>query len=205
MKQKIESSSRTAFSYKAGSTIIHNCPAWIKILLLPVLSFVIFKLPAVICAILLCAIFLLQLILKFTLQEIFCDIKLVLYYAVILIIFRGKEVIPMLLRLLCMLLLASLIFRTSSSLQLRRGFETIELAIRKVFHLKPKAPVANALALFTGFIPLVAKNWNQCKRAWKARGGRNSIKMYVVLLPVFFSTGMKQAWSTARAVSIRAA
>ena len=205
MKQKIESSSRTAFSYKADSTIIHNCPAWIKIILLPVLSFVIFKLPAVICAVLLCAIFLLQLILKFTLQEIFCDIKLVLYYAVILIIFRGKEVIPMLLRLLCMLLLASLIFRTSSSLQLRRGFETIELAIRKVFHLKPKAPVANALALFTGFIPLVAKNWNQCKRAWKARGGRNSIKMYVVLLPVFFSTGMKQAWSTARAVSIRAA
>ena len=204
MKQKIESSSQTAFSYKAGTSIIHRCPAWIKILLLPVLSVVFFKLPVTACAVFLAAILLLQLVLKFTLREIFSDVKLVLYYAIILIIFRGKELIPMLLSLLCMLQLASLIFRTSSSLQLREGFETIELTIRKVLHLKPVAPVANALALFTSFIPLVAKNWSQCKRAWKARGGKNSIKMYVVLLPVFFSVGMKQAWSTARAVSARA-
>ena len=224
MKQKIESSSQTAFSYKAGSSIIHCCPAWIKILILPIVSVVFFKAPAFVSAVMLAVVFVVELGLKFSLKEIFSDLKLFFYYAIILLVVRAivfvagnsdegfsfatffveqKETLLMLLRLLCMLQLTALIFRTSSSLQLREGFEKIELAVRKIFHLKRATPVANALALFTSFIPLVAKNWNQSKRAWKARGGKNSIKMYVTLLPVFFSVGMKQAYSTARAVSIR--
>ena len=226
MKQKIESSSQTAFSYKAGSSIIHRCPAWIKILLLPIVSVVFFKAPAFVSAVMLTVVFAVELMLKFSLKEIFSDLKLVFYYALILLFVRAivfvtgnreegfslaaffleqEETLLMLLRLLCMLQLTALIFRTSSSLQLREGFEKIELAVRKLFHRKKATPIANALALFTSFIPLVAKNWNQVKRAWYTRGGKNSIKMYVVLLPVFFSVGMKQAYLTARALSIRAA
>ena len=185
------------------TSIIHRCPAWIKILLVPVISVAFFYTPVVVSAVILGAFFVTQLILGFSLKEIFSGIQFVLYYAVILVIFRGREVVPMLLRLLCMLELAVIVFKTSSSLQLRYGFETIELALRKIFHLKKRTPVANALALFTSFIPLVSQNWNQSKRAWKARGGKNSIKMYVVLLPVFFSVGMKQAYLTARAISAR--
>lgn len=226
MKQKIESSSQTAFSYKAGSSIFHRCPAWIKILLLPIVSVVFFKAPAFVSAVMLTVVFAVELMLKFSLKEIFSDLKLVFYYALILLFVRAivfvtgnreegfslavffleqEETLLMLLRLLCMLQLTTLIFRTSSSLQLREGFEKIELAVRKLFHRKKATPIANALALFTSFIPLVAKNWNQVKRAWYTRGGKNSIKMYVVLLPVFFSVGMKQAYLTARALSIRAA
>ncbi|MBP5602611.1 MAG: hypothetical protein J6X78_07760 [Treponema sp.] len=226
MKQKIESSSQTAFSYKAGSSIIHRCSAWIKILLLPIVSVVFFKAPDFVSAVILTVVFAVELMLKFSLKEIFSDLKLVFYYALILLFVRAivfvtgnreegfslaaffleqEETLFMLLRLLCMLQLTALIFRTSSSLQLREGFEKIELAVRKLFHRKKATPIANALALFTSFIPLVAKNWNQVKRAWYTRGGKNSIKMYVVLLPVFFSVGMKQAYLTARALSIRAA
>lgn len=226
MKQKIESSSQTAFSYKAGSSIFHRCPVWIKILLLPIVSVVFFKAPAFVSAVMLTVVFAVELMLKFSLKEIFSDLKLVFYYALILLFVRAivfvtgnreegfslavffleqEETLLMLLRLLCMLQLTALIFRTSSSLQLREGFEKIELAVRKLFHRKKATPIANALALFTSFIPLVAKNWNQVKRAWYTRGGKNSIKMYVVLLPVFFSVGMKQAYLTARALSIRAA
>ncbi|MCR4901001.1 MAG: hypothetical protein K5907_09325 [Treponema sp.] len=186
-------------------SFIHRCPAWIKILLVPVISIVFFYVPAVVSAVMIGVFFVIQLVLGFKLREIFGAIQFVLYYAVILIIFRGMDVVPMLLRLICMLELAVLVFKTSTSLELRYGFETIELAVRKVFHLKRRTPVANALALFVSFIPLVSQNWKQSKRAWKARGGKNSIKMYVVLLPVFFSVGMKQAYLTARAVSIRAA
>lgn len=188
-----------------NSSIIHRCPAWIKILLVPLVSVVFFNTPPVVSAVMLALFFVTQLVLGFTLRQIFGSIQFVFYYAVVLVIFRGKEVVPMLLRLLCMLELAAIVFKTSTSLELRYGFEAIELAVRKVLHLKKKTPVADALALFTTFIPLVLQNWNQSKRAWKARGGKNSIRMYMVLLPVFFSVGMKQAYLTSRALSIRAA
>ncbi len=203
MKIKIKSDRQTAFSYKAGGSIIHLCPAWIKIIFLPLISILFFKLPPLAAALMLGFIILIQLLLKFSPREIFSDIKLILYYAVILLIFRGKEVIPMLVRLLCMLELAALLFRTSSSLQLREGFERIELAFRKIFHLKKKTPLAQSLSLFVCFIPLVAKNWEEAKRAWYARGGKASIRMLLVLLPVFFSIGMKQAWNMARAIAVR--
>ena len=109
----------------------------------------------------------------------------------------------MLLKLLCVMQTASLVFKTSTSLQLREGLEKIELAIRKLFRASPAAPVAGVIALFVCFIPQVSKNWQQVKRAWKARGGKNSIRMYMVLLPVLFSVGMKQAYTTARTISIR--
>ena len=104
---------------------------------------------------------------------------------------------------------ASLVFKTSTSLQIREGLEKIELTIRKVLFLKvkktgaQKAPVAQTLSIFICFIPQVSKNWQQATRAWKARGGKKSLKMLVVLLPVFFSVGMKQAYNSARAISIR--
>ena len=188
-----------------NSSIIHRCPAWIKILLVPLVSVVFFNTPPVVSAVMLALFFVTQIVLGFTRRQIFGSIQFVFYYAVVLVIFRGMEVVPMLLRLLCMLELAAIVFKTSTSLELRYGFEAIELAVRKVLHLKKKTPVADALALFTTFIPLVSQNWNQSKRAWKARGGINSISMYMVLLPVFFSVGMKQAYLTSRALSIRAA
>jgi len=104
---------------------------------------------------------------------------------------------------------ASLIFKTSTSLQIREGLEVMELAVRRSLHLKPvvdgrpNAPVAQAVSLFICFIPQVSKNWQQAERAWKARGGRKSLRMFAVLLPVFFSVGMKQAYNSARAISAR--
>ena len=97
----------------------------------------------------------------------------------------------------------------------------IELAVRRMLHLRPRrraktdspdetashsenyTPVADVISLFVNFIPQVSKNWQQVKRAWKARGGKNSVRMYMVLLPVLFSVGMKQAYTTARAISVR--
>ena len=34
-------------------------------------------------------------------------------------------------------------------------------------------------------------------------GGRKSLRMFAVLLPVFFSVGMKQAYNSAKAISVR--
>ena len=57
--------------------------------------------------------------------------------------------------------------------------------------------------MFLNFIPLVSKIWEQSKKAWLARGGKNFVKMYLALLPVLFSVGMKKAYNMSRAIAIR--
>lgn len=207
----------TAFSYKQGSSFLHRCPAWIKILLIPVVSIAVFKLPFY-CAAFLCVVqIILASALRFTIREQIRDLKAVLYYAFFLIfakvigniavnhfdfrdfLLNEKETWFLLLKLLCVMQSASLLFKTSTSLQIREGLELMERKITR----KQSAPVAQAVSLFICFIPQVSKNWQQAERAWKARGGRKSLRMFVVLLPVFFSVGMKQAYNTARAIAIR--
>jgi len=212
------------FSYKQGKSVLHRCPSWIKILVLPVMSIAVFELPWFCTVALLVFQVIVAFCLRFTIREQLADLRAVLYYAVMLLIARlcmvfvqyvteGGAVVDanmltgtsgiMLLRLLCVMQSASIIFKTSTSLQLREGLGAIELAVRRVLHLRPVTPIADVVSLFVNFIPQVSKNWQQVKRAWKARGGKNSIRMYMVLLPVLFSVGMKQAYTTARAVSVR--
>ena len=231
----------TAFSYKQGSSFLHRCPAWVKILLLPILSLSIFYLPPYFALALIALQTLVSLLLHFTVREQARDLKAVFYYAVFLIFVKiignlaaaistgtlatfelavfpqaiftflisEKETWLLLLKLFCIIQTASLIFKTSTSLQIREGLEAMELAVRKCLHLKPiidgrpNAPVAQTVSLFICFIPQVSKNWQQAERAWKARGGKRSLRMLVVLLPVFFSVGMKQAYNSARAISVR--
>ena len=231
----------TAFSYKQGSSFLHCCPAWVKILILPLISLSIFYLPPYFALVLIALQTLVSFLLRFTVREQTRDLKAVFYYAVLLIFVKiignlaaaisagslaafeliafprsvltflisEKETWLLLLKLFCIIQTASLIFKTSTSLQIREGLEVMELAVRRTLHLKPlvdgrpNAPVAQAVSLFICFIPQVSKNWQQAERAWKARGGRKTLRMFVVLLPVFFSVGMKQAYNSACAISIR--
>jgi len=231
----------TAFSYKQGSSFLHRCPTWVKILLLPFISVGIFYLSPYFAVALIALQTLVSFLLRFTVREQARDLKAVFYYAVFLIIVKiigslaaaisagslsafelaaflqtvftflisEKETWLLLLKLFCIIQTASLIFKTSTSLQIREGLEVMELAVRRSLHLKPivegrpNAPIAQAVSLFICFIPQVSKNWQQAERAWKARGGRKSLRMFAVLLPVFFSVGMKQAYNSARAISAR--
>ena len=211
----------SAFSYKQGNSILHRCPTWIKILFLPAVSIAVFMLPWQLAL----AIIILQTIagfcLRFTLREQLCDLRAVLYYAAFLIFAKiigavfsqglnqdfFTDFLPtlfLLLKLLCLMQTASLVFKTSTPLQIRQGLEKMEVAVRKILHLKNKTTLSQTLALFVCFIPQVSKNWNQIKKAWFARGGKKSIRMLVVLLPVLFSLGVKQAYNSARAIAVRA-
>ena len=193
-----------AFSYKAGNSILHRCPAFIKILAVPVLSILIFMLPVWFSFAMIVLQLVVALALHFTLREIFGDLKVVFFYALMLAVVKvitllagadagsWLETLFMLSKLLCMMHLASLFLRTSTSLELRQAFE--------IFGVNA---VTQTLSLYVCFIPLVSKIWRQTEQAWRMRGGKNSIKKYAVLLPVFFSVGMKQAWNMARACIIR--
>ena len=223
----------TAFSYKQGNSLMHCCPAWIKILLIPVLSIMVFKLPPVFALVFFVIQAIIAFALRFTVCEQLRDLRAVLYYALLLLFAKmignvavmvtngtafgfselpelaidfltgEKETFILLLKLLCIMQSASIIFKTSTSLQIREGLEQMETAVCRFFHLKKRTEIAQTVSLFICFIPQVSKNWQQAERAWKARGGKKSLKMLVVLLPVFLSVGMKQAYNSARALAVR--
>lgn len=225
----------SAFSYKQGFSFLHRCPAWIKILLIPVVSIPVFYLPPAFALGLLTLQTLVSFILRFTIREQLTDLKAIIYYAVFLVFAKltgnfaaidsfefkelhnyliiflkdEKETWLLLMKLFCVMQSASVVLKTSTSLQIREGLEKIEITVRNALHLKAKkteacyAPLAQTISVFICFIPQVSKNWQQAARAWKARGGKKSIRMLLVLLPVFFSVGMKQAYNSARALSVR--
>ena len=213
------------FTYKISNSPLHKIPAWIKILVVPVLSVAVFLFPWYVALSFVLIQFLTACFLSFSIKEQFEDLKPVLFYICILYpvrfvsfalgvkfdsfsklcsqVFLDKELALVLLKLTCIIQGASLIFRTSSSIQLREGIGVIEHAIRKILPFGQKNTVTNVLAMFVCFIPMVSEVWNQSKKAWYCRGGKKGIKMYTTLLPVLFSVGMKKAYSTARAVFIR--
>lgn len=229
------SKSFPAFSYKNGNSFVHRMPAWIKILILPVLGVLFFNLPFYFSG----AVFLLQLVLcfylKFTVKQVLQDFKPIIYYAVLLYFtsfiarfcssffsgefnyeafetsvklavnasFLDTSTAVLLLRLFTVMQSASIMFKTSSSLQIREGVGTIESAVRKVLPVSKKNKFTNTVSLFVCFIPMVYRNWEQCKRAWFARGGKKNLRMYIAIFPVFFSCGIKQAYNASRALLSR--
>ena len=240
-----------AFAYKPGSTLVHRFPAWAKILLIPAVSVIFFRLPPIFSAFFVIFQLILAIFLRFSARELFLDFRAVLYYAALLIFVRvisasasgavksafdagglaptartllpEKETLAMLLKLLCVMQSAAIMFRTSTSLQIREGLEKIERTVRYFLRIRvrksgrnsaieaanknaakiQRAPVAQAVSLFICFIPQISAIWEQAKLAWLARGGRGGIRMYATLLPVLFSVGMKKAYNSARAISIR--
>ena len=130
MKQQV-----FAFSYKPGNSLLHRCPAIVKILIVPVLSVLIFMLPVWFSFGMIVLQLVVALALHFTLREIYSDLKVVFFYALMLAVVKlitllvggatGSwiETLYMLSKLLCMMQLTSIFLRTSTSLELRQGFE----------------------------------------------------------------------------------
>ena len=210
------------FTYKNGNSFLHKTPSWIKILFIPALSAAVLKSPFYVAAVFCLLQIALASFLRFTIKEQLKDLAPAVFYAVLLYstnflahwassdlkesfvtVFKNKETLFMLLKLFCLMQASSLVFRTSTTLQIREGIGTLESALRKILPVSKKNSFTNMLSLFICFIPLVFKNWNQCSRTWKTRAGKRTLRMYLTLLPVFFSTGIKQAWNMARAVEIR--
>lgn len=222
------------FSYKRGSSFLHRCPAWIKIVFIPIVNILFLCLPPYFSFALILIQTIVAFSLRFTIREQLTDLKPVIYYAILLFFFQivsilfscikidanfaktflstfikdfswqnQKETVFQLLKLFAVMQSASLLFKTSTSLEIRLGIEKIERAIRKLFHLKNKCTFTNAISLFLNFIPMVSRIWNETKIAWLNRGGKANLKMYMTILPILFSVGMKKAYNEARALEVR--
>ena len=213
------------FNYKIGNTFLHRCPVWCKLLFIPVISILAFCLPLQFCLALIFIQFLLALIFRFSFLEIISDLRPVFFYFLILFLVEifsllfeifpfiihsdfnsiksslinhfswesQKNSVFMLMKIFCLFQTSSLLFKTSTQLQIRECFEKIKFL----------SDFALVLSMFINFIPMTSKMWTQIKKAWFARGGKKGIKMYVTLLPVLFSVGMKKAWNMSRAIEAR--
>ncbi len=220
----------SAFSYKAGSSFVHKTPAWEKLLFIPLFNILVFSLDYRVSIIFIILQFILLFCLKFSLKEQITDLTPVLWYAVFLYILgiisgtyfeftKSQEAVffsslrqaltdvlndekthAHVIKFLACNQSASLLFKTSTSLQLKEGIEIIELFIRRFLPVKKDPSFSIVISMFINFIPAVFKIWNQLKRAWIARNGKNSLKMYLVLFPILFSVGLKYAADTTKAV-----
>ncbi len=97
----------------------------------------------------------------------------------------------------------SIMFRTSSSVQIRYGIESIEVFVRKFLPFGKEARFALSVSMLVIFIPTVFKIWSQLYRAWRARGGKSSISMLLVLIPQLFSVGLRTAFETTKSLMNR--
>lgn len=202
---------------------MHKCPSWIKILFIPVMNILFLCLPIYFAIGLIAVQFVIACVLRFTLREQLADLKPVLWYAAFVVLMdvlmcggsgkfnfeevfswdNQKETVFLLVKIFSVLQSASLVFKTSTSLEMREGIWTIEKAVRKFLHLKEKNIVTDTVSMFLNFIPMVSKIWEQSVRVWVARGGKKGVKMYLKLLPVLFFVGMKKAYNAARAMEVR--
>lgn len=222
MKQKY-----SLFSYKKGNSFLHKCPSWIKLLFIPAVSIMILLLPYQFAVCMVFLLILLCLMINVSISEQFTDIKPIFYYAILLFFFQiisldfknnesiintllssfswnnQKETVFFLIKLTAVMQTASLLYKTSTSLELREGISRIEMRIRIIFHLKKENALSEMLFMFMNFIPMISNLWKQLKKAWLARCGKSGIKMYISLLPVLFFVSMKKAWNMSRAIDIR--
>ncbi len=220
----------SAFSYKAGHSVFHRMSAWCKILLIPVFNIAVFSLNWKFAAVFVGIQFITFFCLRFTLKEQLTDLTPVLWYGIFMYLIDlisgtyigfaelgladsflsalkkclyDEKTFSTIVKFFVCNQSAALMFKTSTSLELREGIETIELKIRKVLPCSKKPRFAIVVSMFINFIPAVFKIWNQLKRAWFARGGKYNLRMFLTLFPVLFSIGLKYAFDTTKAVLIR--
>ncbi|MDR3283650.1 MAG: hypothetical protein LBS97_00535 [Treponema sp.] len=216
------SSRRFLFQYQMGHSILHKMPAIFKLLLLILLSIGIFFLPwkaALECVPLVC---LGTRLCGFSFREQRRDLRPVVFYGEFLYLsallsnwlkvsgtdFAGITGWASLLsavliptpasltafaHLWTLTQVSSLFFRTTSPIALRHGIAAVA----------PFKGIAEAIALFFGFIPGVFECWNRLELAWAARGGKNGLRKIAVLTPLLVSRGFYEASQKAQAMEAR--
>jgi energy-coupling factor transporter transmembrane protein EcfT len=217
------------FRYKPGKSLLHKASAWLKLLLLFPLSVGTLYIPLSVSGALIGCMCVCAFLCGFSVREQFADLRAARYYAVFLYVLAvltnwavARAFTPHLLipgidwltgsvHLVLMLQISGLLFRTTTSLALKDGIDTIERVLRSGLrrvpvagkYISPGTRFAKSVALFIGFIPAVFELWQKVERAWIARGGGNGIKKIKVLTPSLISLGFYAAAAKSRALAAR--
>jgi biotin transport system permease protein/energy-coupling factor transport system permease protein len=221
------------FRYKRGRSVCHRLPAPVKLALMLCVAVTVMLLPltAVCAGIALTAV--LAGLCRFTLREQCADIKPACYYALFLFAVNfaanlyaaratgpGRDWLRAALpradyvlyaaRLCFVMQLSALLFRTTTSLQIKETLSAAETAVRAALKklpfarkITPDAKWAKHAALMLNFIPALFEIWEKLNRAYRARDGRGGLKKYRILLVALFALSFHCASEKARALAAR--
>jgi energy-coupling factor transporter transmembrane protein EcfT len=208
----------TLLQYRPGRSILHRAPALLKVALLFAASIGAFFLPPQVCALAIPLLFAAALLCGIHPKDALGDLRPALYYAWFLyvtailaawwvlpnraavtsgyyvplsIFVPPLTTITVAVRLLVLLQLSSLLFRTTTLVALKSAIARI------------CPPLAIPLALFLGFIPALFELWRRLDLSWRARGGKKSLKKLFALLPALISLAFFHADLKARALAAR--
>jgi biotin transport system permease protein/energy-coupling factor transport system permease protein len=197
-------------------------------LFLPLSAFC-FSLPLPFLASAIAVLALLAFLCGFSPDEQLCDIKPAAFYALLMYalsvfsaLLENREAMTLALfmpkrdfllsslRLVVIVQLSALLFRSTSSLEIREALARLERRIRGglsriplLKKISPKPHAAQGIALFAGFIPEIFATWAQLDLAWAARGGKPGIRKIRTLVFALISLSFEKAERKARALSAR--
>jgi biotin transport system permease protein/energy-coupling factor transport system permease protein len=224
---------QAVFKYKTIKGILHKIPAAIKLFLFPplcifCLSFNHFFLVAGIITLSTAAF-----LCRFTLREQLTDMKpAFLYFCLMYVLsvfsysyeYWNKlpihELVPLIfmpksnflqitLRLVVIIQLSALLFRTTSSLEIRESLRAIEKRILSPLpFIKRKEKqylISESVCLFICFIPEIFTTWSSVNLAWKARSGKQGVRKIKTTVFVLISLSMEKAALKAKALEARTA
>ena len=223
------------FQYKTQKCPLHKPPAALKFLFLLPLSVVCMSLPLAGLVpgvvILMFAAF----SCRFSPREQLADLKPAFFYAALMyalslfssllesletmrltelsaqIFLPQHRFILIAMRLVLIVQLCALFFRSTSPVELREGIGSIELFVRRILRRLPvlgkyisfKTNYSQNIALFLSFIPEVFETWRQLNLAWHGRAGKHGLRKIKALVFVLISLSMEKAARKANALTAR--
>jgi len=227
-------SAQNVFRYKTVKGILHKVPATLKLFMfLPLCIFCMsFTVLQFVTGIIAAAV--IAFICGFTLREQLTDLKPALIYGILLyllsvfsnlpeniqitdisgfaqIFFQNNEYFRFSLRLIIIVQLSAMLFRTTSAFEIRESLGEIEYWIkRSLSHLPllgknitPNRKISGVFSLFLSFIPEIFETWTNINLAWKARGGKHNFRKIITLVFILIALSMDNASKKTKALEAR--
>jgi energy-coupling factor transporter transmembrane protein EcfT len=203
--------SKTPWAYRKGKGFLYTIPAGIKLIFFLGLSLAIFIFDYMFLPIGISIIILLSISVKIRPWELLRGSSSIILLITGITIFQSLEVNPFILkqdalfgslvlglRMILSFSAGALLFSVTTMCEIRRS-----LSVAEGFLRLEKLRISLAISLMLGFIPRFFVIWEVTELAWKARGGKNSIKKIVIIIPIIMDRLMEKAAETAEALESR--
>jgi len=220
---------QTVFQYKTNKGVLHKMPALLKLILIIPFSVFCLPLPSHWLSAGILTAFIAASSCGFSLHEQLTDLKPAAFYALVMyglsvlsslfspplelpaVLIPRPEFLRISLRLVLIVQISAMMFRTTSSMEIRESLGAIERAARRLLSCLPflgrrislKPVFSTAISLFLSFIPQIFETWSNINLAWRARGGRQGFIKIKIIIFILISHGFEKAALRAKALEAR--
>jgi biotin transport system permease protein len=208
----------TPWSYRKGSTLLHRLPAGFKLAFLFLLSLAaFFPGSEARSLVILSCIALILIVLSFVAGigplALLRGSGPLLFVVLAVFLIQGVEISPLGFNLeglwesviFCVRIgtafsAGTLLFSVTTTGEIKKSLSHLEAALGL-----EKLKLSLCLSLMLGFLPRFFETWEDLNLAWKSRGGKNSLKRLITLIPLVIEKMMVKAAEIALALESRGA